>query len=93
MGIIAWMLGVAIAAPAPALAAEAHPPLTLDLLRQQLAVPVQREGRATIDLRSYTIDLRPDSPLTDSFYRLLSSGLQKPATAPALDLSYAIVQG
>ncbi|MEP0903261.1 hypothetical protein NC979_22005 [Leptolyngbya subtilissima AS-A7] len=85
--------GVAIAQPLPALAADSHPPLTLDLLRQRLAAPVQREGRPAIDLRYYTIDLGPDSPLTDSFYRLLSSGLQKPATTPALDLSYAIVQG
>lgn len=87
------LVGVAIAQPLPALAADSHPPLTLDLLRQRLATPVQREGRPAIDLRYYTIDLRPDSPLTDSFYLLLSSGLQKPATAPALDLSYAVVQG
>ncbi|MBD2114048.1 hypothetical protein H6F59_19675 [Nodosilinea sp. FACHB-141] len=86
-------MGVAIAQPLPALAADSHPPLTLDLLRQRLATPVQREGRPAIDLRYYTIDLGPDSPLTDSFYRLLSSGLQRPATTPALDLSYAVVQG
>nr|WP_199290008.1 pentapeptide repeat-containing protein [Leptolyngbya sp. FACHB-60] len=92
MGVV-WVVGWAIAQPLPALAADSYPPLTLDLLRQRLATPVQREGRPAIDLRYYTIDLRPDSPLTDSFYRLLSSGLQKPATAPALDLSYAVVQG
>ncbi|WP_199308702.1 pentapeptide repeat-containing protein [Nodosilinea sp. FACHB-13] len=93
MGLVVLVTGVAIAQPLPALAADSHPPLTLDLLRQRLAAPVQREGRPAIDLRYYTIDLGPDSPLTDSFYRLLSSGLQKPATTPALDLSYAIVQG
>lgn len=86
-------VGVAIAQPLSALAADSHPSLTLDLLRQRLAAPVQREGRPAIDLRYYTIDLRADSPLTDSFYRLLSSGLQRPATTPALDLSYAVVQG
>lgn len=86
-------VGLAIANPLPALAADSHPALTLDLLRQRLAAPVQREGRPAVDLRYYTIDLRPDSPLTDSFYRLLSSGLQRPATTPALDLSYAVVQG
>ncbi|MBE9158029.1 pentapeptide repeat-containing protein [Nodosilinea sp. LEGE 06152] len=89
--VTGFALGIAIATPA--LAADSHPPLTLDGLRQRLAAPVQREGRAAIDLRYYTIDLRPDSPLTDSFYRLLSNSLQRPATAPALDLSYAIVQG
>ncbi|MBD2106323.1 pentapeptide repeat-containing protein [Nodosilinea sp. FACHB-13] len=93
LGLVVLVTGVAIAQPLPALAADSHPPLTLDLLRQRLAAPVQREGRPAIDLRYYTIDLGPDSPLTDSFYRLLSSGLQKPATTPALDLSYAIVQG
>ena len=87
------VLAVAIASPTPALAADSHPLLTVDLLRQRLANPVQREGRPGIDLRNYTIDLRPDSALTDSFYRLLSNALQKPATAPSLDLSYAIVQG
>lgn len=86
-------VGAAIAHPQFALAADNHPPLTLDLLRQRLAAPVQREGRPAVDLRYYTIDLRADSPLTDSFYRLLSSGLQRPATTPALDLSYAVVQG
>ncbi|TVQ12731.1 MAG: hypothetical protein EA368_03350 [Leptolyngbya sp. DLM2.Bin27] len=89
-------IGVLIAALTwgqPAQAAESHPLLTVDLLRQRLAAPVQREGRPTLDLRNYTIDLRADSALTDSFYRLLSSGLQRPATAPTLDLSYAVVQG
>jgi hypothetical protein len=83
----------AIAQTPPALAADSHPPLTLEILRQRLAAPVQREGRPAIDLRNYTIDLRPDSPLGDSFYRLLSAGLQKPAKPPTLDLSYAVVQG
>ncbi len=93
LAVMGFAVGIAIACPTPALAADSHPPLTLDGLRQRLAAPVQREGRAAIDLRYYTIDLRLDSPLTDSFYQLLSSGLQKPATAPTLDLSYAIVQG
>lgn len=92
-----WLTGlvlVVVMAVAPsAQAAEMPPPLTLDILRQRLASPVQREGRPTIDLRNYTIDLGTDSALTDGFYRLLSSGLQKPATAPTLDLSYAVVQG
>ncbi len=91
LGILILMAGIAFAHPAQA--AESHPLLTVDLLRQRLATPVQREGRPTIDLRNYTLDLRPDSALTDGFYRLLSSGLQKPATTPTLDLSYAVVRG
>ncbi|WOD39144.1 pentapeptide repeat-containing protein [Nodosilinea sp. E11] len=93
LGSILLIGGIALAHPAAAWATESHPPLTVEILRQQLANLVQREGRPTVDLRNYTIDLRADSPLTDGFYRLLSSGLQKPATAPTLDLSYAIVQG
>jgi uncharacterized protein YjbI with pentapeptide repeats len=88
LGLILW-LGVVH----PVSAVESHPPLTVELLRQRLGAPVQREGQATIDLRSYTIDLQPDSPLTDGFYRLLSNALQKPATPLTLDLSYALVQG
>lgn len=93
LGLLMMLVGLAIACPQPVWAAESHPPLTADLLRQRLTAPVQREGSLVIDLRYYTIDLRPDSALSDSFYRLLSGGLQKPATAPTLDLSYAIVQG
>lgn len=93
LAVVVLAVGVAIAQPHSALAADSHPPLTLDILRQRLGAPVQREGRPAIDLRYYTIDLRADSPLTDSFYRLLSSGLQRPTTAPTLDLSYAVVQG
>ncbi|TVP66400.1 MAG: hypothetical protein EA342_11905 [Leptolyngbya sp. LCM1.Bin17] len=100
--MVTWLLGLllgvglVIGPASPALAAsadDAHPPLTLEVLRQRLGNPSQREGRPVIDLRNFTIDLRPDSDLGQGFYRLLSSGLQKPTTAPALDLSYAVVQG
>lgn len=70
-----------------------HPPLTVEVLRQRLGNPVTRDGRPVIDLRGFTLDLNPDSELREPFYRLLSDGLQKPAMAPALDLSYAVVQG
>ncbi|QQE65453.1 hypothetical protein GFS31_21410 [Leptolyngbya sp. BL0902] len=71
----------------------AHPALTLEVLRQRVATPLQREGRTVIDLRSFTIDLKTDPAFTTSFYRLLSHALQRPATPPMLDLSYATVQG
>ncbi len=70
-----------------------HPPLTVDVLRQQIHSPVLRDGRPTVNLKNFTIDLRPEGDLQDSFYRLLSTTLQKAAKPPALDLSYAIVQG
>ncbi|MGF1567727.1 MAG: pentapeptide repeat-containing protein [Nodosilinea sp.] len=102
-GWIIWLwsalLGVGLVmVPAQGVAAataavESHPPLTVEILRQQLGAPISRDGSPVIDLRNFTVDLRADSPLRDPFYRLLSNGLQKAATAPALDLSYAIVQG
>ncbi|NJL48267.1 MAG: pentapeptide repeat-containing protein [Leptolyngbyaceae cyanobacterium SM2_5_2] len=87
------MTALAWAAPAGAAVPNGHPPLTLDMLRQRLANPMQREGRVAFDLRNFTIDLRADSALTANFYRLLSSALQKPATTPVLDISYATVLG
>lgn len=73
--------------------AAAHPVLTVEVLRQRLASPLQRDGRPVVDLRSFTIDLKTDPDFATTFYRLLSNGLQRPATPPILDLSYAIVQG
>jgi len=71
----------------------AHPALTVDSLRQQINQPVLRDGKPTINLKNFTIDLRPEETLQAEFYRLLSTALQKAARPPALDLSYAIVQG
>jgi hypothetical protein len=73
--------------------ASAHPVLTVEVLRQRVANPLQREGRTVVDLRSFTIDLKTDPDFATTFYRLLSNGLQRPAKPPVLDLSYAIVQG
>jgi hypothetical protein len=83
----------ALAAPTEVADSNSHPLLTVEILRQRLANPIQREGRLALDLRNFTIDLRAESALTVNFYRLLSSALQKPATAPALDMSYATVLG
>jgi hypothetical protein len=70
-----------------------HPPLTVDILRQQVSQPVLRDGKPTINLKNFTIDLRPEETLQAEFYRLLGTALQKAARPPALDLSYSIVQG
>jgi hypothetical protein len=70
-----------------------HPLLTLDRLQQQVASPLPKDGRPTISLRNFTIDLRPESELSEAFYRLLSPALQRSTNPPALDLSYAILQG
>ncbi|MFH7243585.1 MAG: helix-hairpin-helix domain-containing protein [Spirulina sp.] len=95
LGAMAILLGQMLFMPV-AMAANgvsAHPVLTAEVLRQRVANPLQREGRTVIDLRSFTIDLKTDPDFATSFYRLLSNGLQRPATPPVLDLSYAIVQG
>ena len=52
-----------------------------------------RDGKPTINLKNFTIDLRPEGDLQTAFYRMLSSALQKTARPPALDLSYAVVEG
>jgi hypothetical protein len=93
--VVVALLGGLVALPTMAGAdpVSTHPLLTTEVLRQRLANPLQREGRTVVDLRSFTIDLKTDSDFATSFYRLLSNGLQRPATPPVLDLSYALVQG
>lgn len=88
--VVGWWAVVpeAMAAPVPE-----HPTLTPEVLRQRVANPLQREGSTVIDLRYFTIDLKTDRDFATTFYRLLSNGLQRPATPPVLDLSYAVVQG
>jgi hypothetical protein len=69
-------------------------PLTLELLQQRLRNPIQREGIATLDLRRFVIDLRPENAsFRDQFYRLLQSQLQRPGTPIGLDLSNSVIQG
>ena len=87
-----FLAGPGWAAPKPS-ATDVHPRLTVETLRQQISRPVLRDGKPTLNLKNFTIDLRPDGELQDSFYRLLSAALQKTAKPPALDLSYAVVQG
>ncbi len=78
----------------PADASEEGPPsLTVERLRQQIEHPVLRDGKPTISLKNFTLDLRPEGALAGEFYRRLSAALQKTARPPALDLSYAVVEG
>jgi uncharacterized protein YjiS (DUF1127 family) len=98
--VLLLSLGFALAPMASAMAAsssgadlDSHPLLTLDLLRQRLASPGQTDGRPTINLKNLTIDLHSDNELSNAFYSLLSNALQRSANPPALDLSYALVQG
>lgn len=94
---VGFALALALTFPAWAVAGEPtalpHPTLTVETLRQQIAAPILRDGKLTINLRNFTIDLRPEGELQESFYRLLSGALQKTTRPPVLDLSYATVQG
>jgi hypothetical protein len=101
LGLVALLLGCLITGSPPALAApEPAPvssdpiPLTLDLLQQRLRNPSQREGVATIDLRRFVIDLRPEnSSFRDQFYRAVQAQLQRPGAPIGLDLSNSVIQG
>ncbi len=95
-GGLGWLLTLSLAwavATSPALALE-HPRLTLELLQQQLQNPITVDGKPTLDLRNFAIDLRPENSLfQDSFYRTVAEPLQRPGKAWGLDLSDAVIQG
>lgn len=90
---LALIVGLAVPGAVAAGNDEGRPALTLDILRQRIDQPILRDGKPTINLKNFTIDLGPESALQDEFYRLLSGALQKAARPPALDLSYAVVRG
>jgi hypothetical protein len=91
--VIVLLLGFAHPAWAATPEGEPHPPLTAEILRQRIDAPVLRDGKPTINLKNFTIDLRPEGALSTTFYRILSPALQKTARPPALDLSYAVIEG
>lgn len=88
MGLL-W-LGLGLPATAASLT-----PLTLDILQQRVQNPVQRDGKPTVDLRQFQIDLRPEESgdFAEQFYRLLQVKLQSGSTPLGLDLSYGVIQG
>jgi hypothetical protein len=96
---IGWGLVLALGLVGPAWAevlegnGAAPPPLTSDILKQHIKTPVLRDGKPTISLRNFTIDLRSEGTLQGEFYRQLSAALQKSARPPVLDLSYAVIEG
>lgn len=86
---------VLLLGPADSAGAAPLPLLTPEILQQRLVGPGGDQApRPTLDLRGFTIDLRPESPLRQPFYTLLSQqdwGDQ--AQVPTLDLSGARVLG
>lgn len=94
---IFWGLGLALWA-APAWADDLPyetTVLTLEQLSDRVQMPVQRDGMQQIDLRRFSIDLRPDSDssLREPFYRLIRDRMRQPNSPVGLDLSYSTIQG
>ncbi|NER80598.1 MAG: hypothetical protein F6K42_13695, partial [Leptolyngbya sp. SIO1D8] len=85
-----WSMGAA----AHAATQQATDVLTLDQLETQIANPIQRDGKPTINLRQVTLDLSPENEeFRDRFYRRLQTVLQSGEKAVSLDLSHAVIQG
>ena len=90
LSALLWSLGIPSARAAP----ESGGSLTLEGLKAQIANPIQREGKPTIDLHQVTVDLTAEnSEFRDRFYRLLQTVLQAGDKALSLDLSNAIIKG
>jgi hypothetical protein len=67
--------------------------LTLAGLQERLQSPIQRDGVKTLDLRHFTIDLRPENQeFRQEFFRLIQA--QSTSQTPlGLDLSYSRILG
>ena len=84
---ILWLWLSPIAQAAPEL-------LTLDQLQTRIKTPIPSDSSSLIDLRKFTIDLRPENQtFTDSFYTQLQTALQKSINPLGLDLSNSTIQG
>jgi len=94
--IAAWLAGVLLLA-APAIAAPAVAeltPLTPELLQDRLNALASVEGRETINLQRFAIDLREEnSEFRDRFYRQLRDRINRSKTPIGLDLSQSVIQG
>jgi hypothetical protein len=90
LGLLMWALGLG-----PAWADAPGPPLlTPEVLQQRLDHPVQRDGKPTLDLRRFTVDLRPENgDFRDRFYQQVRQTLQSGSTPLALDLSNGVIRG
>jgi hypothetical protein len=80
--------------PTPAISIPEHTPLSLEILQERLKSPIQSEGVRTIDLRQFTINLRPENAeFRDQFYQLLQNQLNRSVTPLGLDFSNSVIQG
>ncbi|MGF1542674.1 MAG: pentapeptide repeat-containing protein [Pleurocapsa sp.] len=68
--------------------------LTENILQEHLANLAQSEGRQTIDLSNYIIDLtNPDNEFSNQFYQQIKARLVRDRLPISLDLSNCIIQG
>ncbi|MDB9528960.1 pentapeptide repeat-containing protein [Oscillatoria sp. CS-180] len=90
LGCWLWMMN-----PASGWAIQQEPEvLTLERLQERVEHPVQREGKSTIDLRQFTIDLRDaNDSFRNQFYRILQNRVQVGTAVANLDLGNSVVQG
>jgi Pentapeptide repeats (9 copies) len=90
--LIFWLFTIPDAIAQPQLERTA---LTSEILQSRLHNPILHEGNLTVDLRQFTIDLRPENvAFRDEFYQLLRKELQKAGSKSlGLDLSNSLIQG
>ncbi len=68
--------------------------LTLEILQDQIDHLVKQEGRDTIDLSNYIIDLaNPDSDFSLQFYQKINNIISRAGNPLSLNFSNSIVQG
>ncbi|MEM6425341.1 MAG: pentapeptide repeat-containing protein [Cyanobacteria bacterium P01_D01_bin.128] len=89
------LIGALLIAVPPVWAAPSDLPLlTPAILQDRLQSTVTRDATPTVDLRGFTIDLRPENgEFRDRFYRQLRAALQAGNTPVGLDLSQSRIQG
>ena len=68
--------------------------LTLEILQEQIDHLVKQEGRDTIDLSNYIIDLaNPDSDFSLQFYQKINNATSRAGNPLSLNFSNSIIQG
>jgi hypothetical protein len=93
-GALCFGLLLALSFSSPAIAADTPPLLTLDQFKARLRQPINGDGGTQmIDLRRFTLDLRPDSDLGNDFYPKLHQTLQESKQPLGIDLSDSTILG
>lgn len=75
-------------------AQEQRSDLTIAILQEQIASPVQKEGKETIDLSNFIIDLgSSNDEFGRQFYRELSNTISSAGKPTSIDFSNSVVRG